>query len=531
LIAETTSADAEKDPRANWITDDEELHELYIEGARQALNWEVETAKKTFEEVLRRDPDSPAGDLLMGALALNAIQFLDPKTTKREEKRILECFENAIEKADKILAKDPANFEANFFKGGAQGLRGLHRLQRLKLLGAASDARVAKQCMERSIKSNPDFNDAYLGLGTYNYFIDALPAFIKFIKTFLFIPPGNRKKGIEQLTTATEKAVYCSTYAKVFLAGIYRNFEGDLGKALQLEGELARECPDHPWYALERGTLFVHSLVDFARGEAAYREILKRATAGHSHFQGEIEAVARYRLAQVKFFDLRPHEAIADLEALIAAEPEEPKEIVAGAHLLLGRIYRVLGQREQAREHLRKVRALPDSKTYRHERMDNRVVIPKQQRLHVLADQLLRQPVSTARGKTYRLTVEGFADLRAGRVEKAQERFRQALAAAPQHELAASGLGEANARLGQFEEALRHFRDLAGGLQTDPPWLLRDARFRAGLLLDRLGRREQALKWYRMAIKAKGGSYFHGEAAKRALEEKDAWKEVGWPER
>lgn len=531
LSAETGSAKEKKDLHSNWITDDKELHELYVKGARQALNWEYETAKKTFAEVIRRDPDNPAGDFLMGALMLNTIQYLDPETTKDDEKQILECFENAIKKADKVLAKDPTSFEANFSKGAAQGFRGLYRLQKLKILGAASDARIAKQCMERSIAANPDFNDAYLGLGGYNYFIDALPAFIRFIKMFLLIPPGNRKKGIEQLTTATEKAVYCSTYAKVILAGIFRNFEGELGKALKLEGELARQCPDHPWYALERGTLYVHSLVDFARGEAAYREVLARSATGHPHFQGEIEAIARYRLAQVKFFDLRPHEAIADLEALIAAKPKEPKEMVAGAHLLLGQIYCTLGQKEPAHEHLRKVKALPDSKTYRHERMDNRVVLPKQQRLHVLADELLRQPVSAERGDTYRRTVEGFADLRAGRVEKAQEKLEQALAAAPEYELAVFGLGETNARLGRFEEALRHFRDLTRGIQTDPPWLLRDARFRAGLLLDRLGRREQALKFYRMAIKAKGGSYFHGEDAERALKEENVWQELGWPER
>jgi tetratricopeptide (TPR) repeat protein len=524
------SAASEAPRPGQTITDNEELHQLHLKGIRQALNWEYEEAKKTFEEVISRDPDQPAGEFFRGALLLVTIQYLDPGDIADKEVLVCKYFENAIEKADKLLAKDPRDFQANFFKGAAHGFRGLFRLQQLKILAAAADARIAKHYMDLALKENPEFYDTYLGLGCYNYYVDALPALIKFLKSLLFIPPGNRRLGLEQLELAIGKGVYCPTFAKIVLASIYRNFESDPEKALKLESEYLADCPDHPWYALENGTLHVYLLVNYRGAEPVYEKVLQRAEAGQPHFQGEIRAIAKYRLAQVKFFNLKPAEAIADLKALVEENPKEPKEILAGAHLLWGQILLALGDRGEGREHLRTVKSLPDSRTYRHERMDNRVIIPKQESLHTLASQWLEQPANPNKEDAYRLFTEGFAFLRSGRLDEARREFDQALSVRPACECALFGVAETLARSGQHEEALALFSDLAKGLATDPAWLLREARFRSGLLHDRLGRRKEALKLYGTAIKAKGGNYFVGLAAKRAIKEENAWSEIGWPD-
>lgn len=529
LTAEVTRNAPSGDGASSRITDNEQLHQLYLEGIQQAFNWEYEASKQTFKKILELDADSPAGHFLLGALTLNTMQYFDPLKTKDEEKFVYDSFESAIAKADRVLAKRPEDFQAVFFKGAAHGFRGILRLQKAEFLSAASDARIGKAQMDLAIKLNPKFYDAYMGLGMYNYFMDALPSLIKFLKALLFVPGGDRVKGLEQIELSAEKGTYCSVYAKVVLASIYHNFELDRAKALKFEEEITRDYPDHPWYALERGTILVYSLKDLNRAEAHYKELLQRAASGQLHYQGEIEAVTRYRLAQTKFFNFKPQEAIADLEALIQAAPKEPREIVSGSHLLLGEIYFELGDTARSRQHLLQVKSLPDSKTYRHERMDNRIIIPKQTSLHSRAAKLQATSLDMVQAAAYSLAVQGWTLLREGKFPEAQEKFTAALESRKDYDSAAFGRGEAMAQAGQVQEALSQLQKIAAKNQANPSWLLLEARFRCGLLLDRSGRRLEAVGHYRRAAQTPGGNYFHGLAAGKAAEEKEAWKELGWP--
>ncbi|MDP6358445.1 MAG: hypothetical protein QF473_25215, partial [Planctomycetota bacterium] len=89
----------------------------------------------------------------------------------------------------------------------------------------------------------------------YNYFVDALPSVMRFMRALLFIPSGDKDKGLEQLTIASEKATYSRVYARVVMSSLYNNFEADYIRGYDLEMRAAEDCPRHPWFALERGTL------------------------------------------------------------------------------------------------------------------------------------------------------------------------------------------------------------------------------------------------------------------------------------
>lgn len=519
----------EKDEKKFRITDNEELHRLYLKGIHQAFSWDYEASRKTFEELIEKDPDNPAGDYFMGALTLNTIQYLDPQDTGDMEKFLYKSLETAIKKADAILKKRPKDFQAIFWKGVSRGFRGILRLQKGQFLSAASDARVAKGLMDEAIKLKPDFYDAYLGVGMYQYFMGALPAVVKILKMFLFVPGGSKDKGLEYITLAARKATYSNTYGIVVLAGIYRNFDPDFDKALELENRLRNLYPSHPWYALERGSLFVYSMKDFNRGEEVYREIVERCKKGERNFSGEISFIARYRFAKTKYLNLKPLEAMADLEALLKENPEEPREALSATHLLMGEIHLKLGNSEKAKEHLQKVMALPDSKTYRHERMDNRVIIPVQLGLHSMAKRLLEQPALKNSAETFRLTTGGYAELRKGNAERAKKNFEAALTVWKGYDLAILGLSEALVKLEEFEGAQVQYKRIATMNHSQPAWALTEACLRYGLLLDRAGRRDAAVAHYLKAARMKTGNHFHRKLASQLAKKKDLWKDTDWP--
>jgi len=69
----------------------------------------------------------------------------------------------------------------------------------------------------RRAPKRPDAADAYLGLGTANYFIGSLPGTKKFFLSFAGIY-GDKKVGIQQLQIAGDHGNYLRPFAKILLA-------------------------------------------------------------------------------------------------------------------------------------------------------------------------------------------------------------------------------------------------------------------------------------------------------------------------
>ena len=93
----------------------------------------------------------------------------------------------------------------------------------------------------------PDAADAYLGLGTANYFIGSLPALKKFFPR-LRRNPRRQESGIQQLEIAADQGHYLRPFAKILLAmAALREKKPEVARA-QLN-ELVAEFPENPLFA------------------------------------------------------------------------------------------------------------------------------------------------------------------------------------------------------------------------------------------------------------------------------------------
>ena len=81
---------------------------------------------------------------------------------------------------------------------------------------------------------DPHNSDILLGTGIYNYYAEVIPNEYPFVKPLLlFIPSGDKKKGIEQLRLAAARARYASIETSYFLMQICYSYERDYPKALE----------------------------------------------------------------------------------------------------------------------------------------------------------------------------------------------------------------------------------------------------------------------------------------------------------
>jgi len=122
-------------------------------------------------------------------------------------------------------------------------------------LDSLKKIRQADTYSKKLLKIAPDAADAYLGLGTANYFIGSQPILKRFFLVLVGIK-GDKKAGIQQIELAADHGHYLRPFAKIMLAlAALREKKPEVART-QLH-ELVVEFPENPLFASELAKLKV----------------------------------------------------------------------------------------------------------------------------------------------------------------------------------------------------------------------------------------------------------------------------------
>ena len=106
---------------------------------------------------------------------------------KSDKDELLELLELAEKQTTPNIQNDN---EALFYYTGVFGMRAQLAATENEWWSTAQLGKQMKRNAEVLVENDPDINDAYYFLGSFNYFADALPSYIKFLRTFMFLPGG-----------------------------------------------------------------------------------------------------------------------------------------------------------------------------------------------------------------------------------------------------------------------------------------------------------------------------------------------------
>jgi len=202
--------------------------------------------------------------------------------------------------------------------GNGHLLLGQLRAWEKRPMAAAFEAKKAKRALETAVTNGAAAPDAYFGLGTYNYMADALPGFVKGLRALLFIPPGNKARGLEQLETAARESRFFAFEARVLLVTIYANrHEKQYARAIEQRDRLIAQAPDTV------ASLYASARLDISlgRNDAAIAA-LDRASRRAGRFRDVDPVVLRsidLLRARAEFGALRPDLAGETARAALAS--------------------------------------------------------------------------------------------------------------------------------------------------------------------------------------------------------------------
>jgi|WetSurMetagenome_2_1015567.scaffolds.fasta_scaffold00149_14 tetratricopeptide (TPR) repeat protein len=263
---------------------------------------QFKAAEDEAKKIVKRYPDHPAGYFFCAA-ALE--RMMDYYETDRWEREFYEYCDKAIDKAEKILARDPGDDWAAFFLGGANGFMGTYEGRYEKWITSFRHGWKGVSILKALHKKNPYIKDVLFGLGLYDYWRSALT------KVLWWMPGIENKceEGIRELEQARKEGLYTNFAAAANLMAIY-NGEGRFKKALALADEVLVRFPGSVKFSWGRAAaLFGEERFD--ESEAVYRYILARVEA--EPFDNHYNAVlCHFWLAKIYLKTQRYTQSIAE---------------------------------------------------------------------------------------------------------------------------------------------------------------------------------------------------------------------------
>ncbi len=174
----------------------------------------------------------------------------DPKTRDR----IFALADEAIREADLRVSKNPNDVDALYARGWARSLRCTYVAMVERGFGAGFRlASKAKDDCARVLEIDPDYLDAKLVVGVYQYVVGALPLPFKFLIGFVGIT-GSKSKGMEMLRDDAHRGLTNNVEARTVIALFLRR-EGKYKDAIEVVRSLKQQFPRDYLFCLEEANL------------------------------------------------------------------------------------------------------------------------------------------------------------------------------------------------------------------------------------------------------------------------------------
>lgn len=319
-------------------------------GIKAIYSLDFKEAQEQIDEGRRLLPGHPYaffGDMM---IAWARYEFEYEKSSEDNRKYFESLIDASIKGINLWLKDHPKDPHAFMSLGGAYGLRSRFAMANKSWISAYFSGKKGIGFMEKAVKEDPAFYDAYLGLGMYEYYAGTLPSVIKILSTVV-AAGGSPKKGIEQLTLCGEKGVFAADTCKLILVDIYNDRNGPFyNPALALEyirGVRAR-YPGNPLMG------FVEIIVDYENKN--FDKVIDGARAFYSKigvepFYGDIYRARAYTALGTAFM------AKGDFEMAVTVFEAAYQETLQGAEptrwavwnlVRLGQAYDALGERDSA---------------------------------------------------------------------------------------------------------------------------------------------------------------------------------------
>ena len=345
---------------AQWIKD-AAINALIEQGIQDTYNMRFEKADEAFRTVVKKYPDHPSGHFLLAMVEWWRI-LIDIDSEKRDD-GFHDMLDRVIDLCDERLDKDERDIAGLFFKGGSIGFQGRLHANRKSWVSAATRGKEALPVVMDAADIAPDNADLAFGTGIYDYYAAVLPERYSVLKPLMmFLPEGDKQRGIRELKLAADKARFANWEAMYFLLQINYGMENRPSTALTYARKLFAQFPANPVFHRYLGRTYV-KLGNWDRAASVFADIRSAVAKGRRGYTDKMEREASYyqgyaAMLKKDFATAMKH--LVHCDRLSRKPDEEPSGFMIMANLRMGMLHDLMSQRSYAVKQYDKVLRMPD---------------------------------------------------------------------------------------------------------------------------------------------------------------------------
>jgi tetratricopeptide (TPR) repeat protein len=263
----------------------------------------------------------------------------------------LEHLDRAIAACTARIERDDSDPQMYLYRGWAWMAKSYIRSMTRSFWTAGREAKRGKKDLEVYLRTRPDDPTAAGIMGAFLYFADTIPGAFKFLSKLLFLPTGDREKGLEHLDRAVRTEGLMQNDYKLVLYNVLFFFEGRYEDGLMGMREMRSRYPEYTRNAIP---LAVSKMIDPKLTGEYDRQVEQTIQSVYGGPHREVDWNSLYVVQMFRAYTDRycnhPRVAMARLRSIIHESPAHPDWVKVFARFELGRILASLGQKEAATE-------------------------------------------------------------------------------------------------------------------------------------------------------------------------------------
>lgn len=388
LVCVVGAASAQQSPTsAPAAADKAKLDSLRRSGIEALYNLDYDKADRDFKEIVKLYPSHPAGPQLLAARlwiktlyesrrlqsSLYSSESFYSSGDDKVDPKIITGFRNLTREAKRLaelrLKQNPKDVEALDWLAAIQGLKAsFEEAVERRHLAALKDGDDAVDHHREVQKLDPNFIDAGLTVGLYEYVVGSLPLPIKVVAGITGFR-GSKKRGLAMLERVAHEGTWSRDDAKTLLIVLYTR-EKRFSDALSHARDLSAKYPRNYLFRLEAADALV-SQAEVERKNKNTDAAVKAEREAFATFDDLLhdrsvrDTVSRaldlvhFKYGEVLFTAGEGERAAKEFLAATRVEHAEPT-LVTMAHLYAARAFDLAGKRGDALSQYREVLTRPD---------------------------------------------------------------------------------------------------------------------------------------------------------------------------
>lgn len=456
------------------------VHELTVQGIDKIFDMDFPAALTKFQEAKSIAPND-----LRGPFFESSIYFWKVLVTKNKDdyETFLSLSDKIVEKCENIIDKNENDLDARFYLGWVYTIRAFAlAFIDQSYLKAASEIKDGNNNLQYVIEKNPNYHDAALGLGVYNYLTSFIPRKLQFLTSILGFE-GNRDLGRNYLIQASDKGTYTNSEAKFYLtilAWREENYPLAEGYSAQLEAKY----PQSPAVWMLKGGLLSQQ-DKMVEAIEAYEKSLEYNKGKES----DIIFRAAYGALSTAYFRMNDFENASEFGKKIISMLNKDENINNRLYSI-GVSLELMGKRDEAMEYYRKAKTdIKDDNNWekhwlRRLKVRESAPLTRTDSLLIVADNNRATGKISEAMKDYNTLVSENAQ---GASDDVKAQINH-------------GLGSLYSKQKDYQKAIEQFKLNFNLNPANEKWLVPEAYFQVGRCYNRMGNKSEAQKYFDMAL-------------------------------